>query len=168
MGRKMLEDYRQRAVPAPALPQCEAYVRKVAAMLPVGVPYQVEVISLADRDQPVALPGGFVVVPVKSLQLARDDMAFATALAHAFGHMTLNHGFLRNGDGILMRMPPHASGLIPMSMQARYREWEAEADDYAAKLLQKAGPLAIPDSELKEIQAQLRPKRPAPTLRKPK
>lgn len=172
MGRRMIEDYRQRAVPSPALPQCEAYVRKVAALLSVGVPYQLEVLSIgAEHDDPFTLPGGYVVVPVKTLLQVKDTAALAEVLAHTFGHLILNHGVIRNPEGVTIRMwtAPHASALVPLPLQARQKQWEVEADEYAAKLLQQAGPLtSIQDAELAQLQDQLKPKRQAPTLRKPK
>lgn len=168
ISRALLEDYRKRAAPNPALAQCDVYVRKVAALLPVGVPYQLEVLGLAAQEQPFALPDGHVVVPVKSLLQARDTTAFAKALAHTFGHLVLHHGLVRNAEGISMWTTPHTNALIPLPHQARHKQWEAEADEYATKLMQQVGSLtAVPDTELTQLQDQLKPKRPAPTLRKP-
>lgn len=169
LGDRIVEELRARAVDDPPLQKkVDAYVRKVARLLPVpAAAYRLEVIGqLPDLRDPVALPGGTVVVPSSALRGVKDDDAFARILAHAFGHLLSGHGKSREEQGVAIWTPPHLSPVVPLARRSQFEQWEQEAAQYASECLKQAGPILIPGSELREIQDWMNPAMSRPSLRK--
>jgi predicted Zn-dependent protease len=89
--------------------------------------------------EPLALPGGYIFVPLDLLRTAKDEAEFAGMLARAITRKPLtmaSHGatipvvFVDNFGG--------DSGL-PLSLRSRAREGELQSDAAAAPLLSRAG-----------------------------
>lgn len=129
--------------------------------------------------RPLALPAGYVFVPLSALTEASDEAAFARQLAHAIAHLSLRHGFRtaeRTASGGSATIPiiyvggwPSCSGtnlMIPMAMRAKSQQEETKADAFAERLLEHFQP----NPNFGEVQAQLRALAPPPappTLRRP-
>lgn len=167
MSRKVLEDFRRRAVPSPVQQRCADYVRKVAARFRVGVPYQLEVIGqLPDVDQPFALPGNILVVPVSTLTNAQDAVGFELKFAHALGHLAHGHGIVRKEAVIPTWAPPHSGALYPLTLQPLLKQWEEDADHFAFQLLVTSSKSGRDETEFLKLRKLVRGPRTAPTLRK--
>lgn len=135
--------------------EVSAYVervgRKLSAFLP-GSDFRFEVV-IADRAEPIGLPGGFVLVPASFLVAVEDEAEFVAMLAHAMGHVSLRHGFPvirqpQEGQIPLLFMGGwagvHANTqqgqvLVPQGFLASLRKFELEADRFAVDLAGKAG-----------------------------
>lgn len=93
-----------------------------------------------------ALPGGDIVLTDELVALARDDREIMAVLAHELGHQHYRHGLRSALQGIIVGAAVTAwlgdvstalAGLSSAVLGARYsREFEREADTYAARMLQ--------------------------------
>jgi predicted Zn-dependent protease len=80
-----------------AVPAIDAYVKRIGAVFAAQLrqapfEYQFEVIAGGYRTEPIPLPGGYVLIPVRSLAEAKDEAEFAGMLAHSVAHVALRHG----------------------------------------------------------------------------
>lgn len=93
-----------------------------------------------------ALPGGDIILTDELVALARDDREIMAVLAHELGHQHYRHGLRNALQGIIVGAAVTAwlgdistalAGLSSAVLEARYsREFEQEADTYAARMLQ--------------------------------
>jgi predicted Zn-dependent protease len=102
--------------------------------------------------EPVALPGGPILVPLSLLAKTPGEAAFAFQLAHAMAHVSLRHGtkqatrleIQRIATVPLMQNPsgPAAKAILwsePYAMPIFARRFELEADSLASGILAEAG-----------------------------
>jgi Zn-dependent protease with chaperone function len=109
-----------------------------------------------------ALPDGSVVLLDQLVALAKSDDEIYGVLAHELGHVHYRHGLrmLLQGSAVALLMTAwvgDVSTLLAVAptalLQARYsREFEAQADDYAAQMLLANG---IPPSHLADMLQRL-------------
>lgn len=146
-----------KAVPMPA---AQAYVRGAGGLRFEGIQFELADVRATD---PIALPGGFVIVPVAALRNAPNETAFLKALAHAAGHILLKHGIKSEGNanvptlfmGSWSGVHPDAQrpGTMPASFRRNQVRFEEEAESFAA-----ARVTAQPDSPgFSEARRQLQP-----------
>lgn len=110
-------------------------------------------VAFIDMPMPnaFALPGGTIVITDQLVGLATNDDQLAGVLAHELGHIELRHGLrsiLRNSSALIVvsTLTGDLSSLVTFSgtlpfilLQYGYaREFEREADDFAAALLPEA------------------------------
>ncbi len=129
--------------------------------------YSFEVLTDTDATEPIALPGGFVLVPAGSMMTSLDDREFAASLAHTIAHTSL------------LRPRQDPAPLIVMGgRQGLHRNKpdsaESEADKVGTDLVRRAGydtrneARAAEFRHIRDIVGQLvaneRPRR-TPTLR---
>lgn len=119
---------------------------------------------------PVALPDGQIMVPIPSITAATDEAEFARHFAHALAHISLRHGFrttdrrpIPNPSNIPLAffggwLPCEQSLLTPIAMRDKANQAEAEADAYAARLMEAFRP----NPTFAAIQAELRALTPPP------
>ena len=101
-------------------------------------------------DEAIAAAGGTIFVP--HTLMARSDAELAAILAHAIGHIALHHPTKIMTRGVLAQIGQQAAGqsappdsaaqqrfAIDLSLLARDRSFEREADLYAVQLLFRAG-----------------------------
>lgn len=99
-----------------------------------------------------ALPGGILIVSDELYHLAANDDEIAAVLAHELGHIEKRHGLqsvLRNSTALILvstltgdlsTLSTFSATLPFLLLQFGYaREFEREADAFAAQLLAKAG-----------------------------
>ncbi len=99
-----------------------------------------------------ALPGGILIVTDELYHLAANDDEIAAVLAHELGHVEKRHGLqsvLRNSTALILvstltgdlsTLSSFSATLPFLLLQFGYaREFEREADAFAAQLLAKAG-----------------------------
>lgn len=125
---------------------------------------------------PAGLPDGHVMVPIPAITAATDEAEFARHFAHALAHIALRHGF-RSAD----RTTTNSAGipliffggwlcsderqLMPIAWRAKMREHEADADAYAARLMEAFRPSPAFAALQAELRALTPPAAP-PTLRR--
>jgi TonB family protein len=98
-----------------------------------------------------ALPGGYIVVSDELVELASEDEEIAAVLAHEIGHWQHRHGLqalLRSSTALLvvstltgdLSTLTTFAGTLPFLIlqHGHSREFETEADDFAAALLDRA------------------------------
>jgi beta-barrel assembly-enhancing protease len=118
--------------------------------------YQFDVISDDATTEPFSLPGGFVLIPVRSFVTAANEAEFIGMLAHAIAHSALRHGTRMATRGQIVNMAsipvifmggwqgahsdPQAQGvLVPVSFLKFQRSQELEADQFGVALAARAG-----------------------------
>ncbi|HZR36983.1 MAG TPA: M48 family metallopeptidase [Nevskia sp.] len=109
-----------------------------------------------------ALPDGRVVLLDQLVALAANDQEIEGVLAHELGHVHYRHGLrmLLQGSAVALAMSAWfgdvsglLAGLPTALLQTRYsREFESQADDYAADMLLANG---IPPSRLADMLQRL-------------
>jgi predicted Zn-dependent protease len=126
--------------------------------------------------EPRSFPGGYIVIPAQLFLACRDDAEFAGMLAHAMAHV-VNRDATRAAtavqrDGRVPLLPSfpgdRPAGLaVPVAYRSIMRQYEAEADATAARMMREAGydPPGGPGDEFRAIQDRIRPIR--PTLFRP-
>jgi len=80
-----------------------AYIQRVGAELvpqPGETPFHFDFQVLAGTDisEPIPLPGGYILVPIRSILAARHENEFIGMFAHAIAHVILRHGTRIAGD----------------------------------------------------------------------
>jgi hypothetical protein len=160
------------------------YLNSLAAsfrpLLPDTVPALAAALTRPNIHQPsrtpIALPDGQIMVPIPSITSATDEADFARHFAHALAHIALRHGFPSSD-----RSTTHAAGipliffggllcnderyLVPIAWRARKQQDEAEAEAYAARLLEAYRPNPAFAALQAELRALAPPPQP-PTLRR--
>lgn len=125
---------------------------------------------------PLALPGGYLLVPARMIAEARDEQAFAGLVAHAVAHIAEGHTAPRRlGDSRMDTIPllffngfdgpPGGKVLVPRAALAMQEQWESQAGTRAAALMSAF----TPDPEFAAVQAEARrlvPPRKAQSLRR--
>ncbi|MBK7928446.1 MAG: hypothetical protein IPJ98_13405 [Bryobacterales bacterium] len=125
---------------------------------------------------PAGLPDGDVMVPIPAITAATDEAEFARHFAHAIAHIALRHGFrtadrtTTNSGGIPLIffggwLCSYEQQLVPIAWRAKMQEHEAEADAYAARLMEAFRPNPAFAALQAELRALTPPPRP-PTLRR--
>jgi len=134
----------------------EEYVQhlgdRIAAQMPAArYPFTFHVIAddtCPATHEPVALPGGYIFVPIALFKAAKDEAEFAGMLALAMEHVALRHGEPPTGQGRidnLGKIPLIYVGggigfcagqaLVPMSFRETARRNEEEAKAAATQVL---------------------------------
>ena len=96
LGDKLALDIKQESR-IPEDPALLSYVQSVGAELVANLdgsplPYRFHVIVHSEMTEPMALPGGLILVPVSFLANAKDEGEFAGMMAHAIAHIAARHG----------------------------------------------------------------------------
>ena len=126
--------------------------QRIAAQSP-GDPatkFRFTVIEAATREnpthEPVALPGGYIFVPVPLILAAQDENEFAGMLAHAIGHIAARHGTrtatrseIANMASIPLVLMTGAGNAMPFGFAKFQRQFESEADRLAVQMMAMAG-----------------------------
>ena len=132
--------------------------------------------------QTVALPGGYMFVPLGLLVSARDEAELARSLAHGIAHIAARHGTRQATRAQIVNMATiplvyiggghqsdGAQSLVPEGFRKFELQQEAEADHLAERSVTHAGFIAAPPSA--EFSATQEPARTyaarPPTLRRP-
>jgi Zn-dependent protease with chaperone function len=98
----------------------------------------------ANAEDPMALPGGYLLIPANSLRNAKSETQFRSAIAHAIAHIELRHGvkgqiFMGGWSGV--HPDPSRRNSTPMGFRKDQERFEQEANEFAA-----AKVIAQPDS----------------------
>jgi len=167
LGTQTLETLDDTVFHPSALPaERIASLRKRFATLTAPRHYEVEFrASKALGANAIALPSGVIVFTDDMVKLAADDDELAAVLAHEIGHVERRHTMrqlLQNSVtalvlalmvGDVSSSSSLAATLPVFLLQMKYsREFETEADDYAAKFLPAHG---IPKTALAQILTRL-------------
>lgn len=181
--RAVSDDYRKRVTiveHAAAREYLNALAASFRPLLPDTVPALTVALTRPTLHKPgrapVALPDGQILVPIPSITAATDEAEFARHFAHALAHISLRHGFaptdrITTTSGAIPLvffggwLPCEQSLLTPIAMRDKANQAEAEADAYAARLLEAFRPNAA----FVVLHAELRALTPAPappTLRR--
>lgn len=102
-----------------------------------------------NADDPIALPGGVLLVPANTMRNAKSETQLKTAIAHAIAHIQLRHGLIRHGlkGQIFMggwsgvHPDPSRRNSTPPGFRKDQERFEQEANEFAA-----AKVVAQPDS----------------------
>jgi Zn-dependent protease with chaperone function len=118
----------------------------------------------------MALPSGMIVVTDELIALARDDRELLGVLAHEAGHVERRHGIRlvlqHSALGLLAAwLVGDVTSLLAVApatlLQAKYsRDFEREADSYAADLLRARG---ISPGMLADLLERLEQVQPGPS-----
>lgn len=115
-----------------------------------GLPgYRLHFRSSAMGPNAFALPGGDIVVFDQLVELAENDDEVAGVIAHELGHVANRHGVRQLIQSSVVSfvlgiylgdISSIAAGLGALVLESRYsRDFEREADDYAARSMLAAG-----------------------------
>ena len=151
LGAAMAAEHRRQTKPLD-IPDVSAFVERVGGRLGAAVPggeFRFEVV-VAERTEPVGLPGGYVLVPASFLLAVEDEAEFAGMVAHAMGHASLRHGFVNLREGKEGTIPVFLTGgwmgahadpgsVFPIGFLEAIRIRELEADRFGADLAGRAG-----------------------------
>lgn len=165
----MAADLRQQA-PRLESERARKYVEGLGAALVAQLEnprfgYQFEVV-VSERKEPVALPGGYVLVPTGALLEAGSEAGLRETLAHAVAHVALRHG-IQTGVGERAAVPLifiggwagfHAgendSVLVPSGYRETQRKNESEADEFGRQLAARVGEQS--GEEFRAVQDEVR------------
>jgi beta-barrel assembly-enhancing protease len=127
---------------------------KLAAVLPDrGRQYTFTVVDRnlgGSTNEPLALPGGYVFVPVNLLLAARSEDELSGMLAHAIAHIEARHGTRQATRAQAVNLTPAAvlfvssptaadSSLLPGPLLNLEQSFEKEADVIAVAIMARAG-----------------------------
>ena len=144
----------QRLLRPSRLPQArqdalQAHVAAVLQAKPGRPAYRLLFRSAPMGPNAFALPNGDLVVFDELLALAKNDDEVAGVVAHELGHVAHRHGLrqliqssvVSFAAGLYLGdLSALASGLAALALESRYsRDFELEADAYAAAAMQAAG-----------------------------
>jgi beta-barrel assembly-enhancing protease len=160
LGKELAAEVKRRSEPI-ANPELNAYVNRVSNELVARLTdrpfdYHFEVISDSTTAEPVSLPGGFVLIPVRSFVIAATEAEFVGMLAHSIGHVALRHGTRTATRGQIVNLASiplvfmggwqgahsdaQAQGvLVPVSYLKFQCSQESEADQFGIALAARAG-----------------------------
>lgn len=187
LGRSLAQELR-KTTPALNNPVVQAYVESVVARLAgrmgADAPeFRVEV-AIIERREPAAVPGGYLFVPTGLLLEARDELDFATQVAHGMAHIAARHGTRQATRGEIAGMGStplvylggwstwHGEAAIPRGMREYHRKYEVEADRLAALYVAGGGFVPAPEAfaaaraEVRAAVAATEAPRKPPTLRR--
>jgi predicted Zn-dependent protease len=123
-------------------PSAQEYVdklaRRIASELPGGYEFQISLVSERfDAVEPIAYPGGYIIVPAGMILQARDEAEFTGLVAHAMAHIAARQ-VITSGATILLvfvgGQPVLPAGSLPQA-----RAFELEADRSAIIAMARAG-----------------------------
>ncbi len=138
----------------------DAIGNQLAGHLPnAGFPYKFHVVADglgAPTHEPLALPAGHIFIPAALIATAPNETEFAHALAHAMAHLALRHGYRQGPHGELVVIGASASNMLPKSLRATQRQFEAEADLLATHVTRAAGYDRESTSRFNAIQNEIR------------
>ena len=159
-----------------------SYLTAVADRLRMSLPAQTPAIRITVQanepsgpmEFPASFPGGEVFVAVRLIVDAPEEAVFVRKLAHAMAHISERHqmrAVFRGDTANIARIPLVVAGgldrpaLVPSSMQAKFQQFETEAEELAERMMENFAP----DVRFTAVQAELRalePPRKPPTLRR--
>jgi len=154
LGQQYASGIRRQAKPL-ANSTIEGYVKRIGAELIAQLrqspfEYQFEVIADGDWTEPIPVPGGYILTPVRSLVPARDEAEFVGMLAHSAAHVALRHGTRTANRAQIVSMASmplvfiggwtgshaeaqRAQTLAPLSFLEVQRTCELEADRFGTR-----------------------------------
>ena len=96
--------------------------------------------------EPVALPGGPILVPLSLLASAQNEAEFAFQLAHAMAHIALRHstrqatrGEIANLANVPLKVDQAGNQMMQIGFATLTRRFELEADKVAIGILAATG-----------------------------
>lgn len=116
------------------IPPVDSYLKSLAPA------YVIDVVDM-EASAPIALPGGYILIPAAILRNAPSETALRMAITHAIAHIELRHGIRQDHPGAPTIFMGGASGVhpdpsrpttIPQGFRKYQPQWEREADEYAA------------------------------------
>ena len=153
LGRQLAAEFSRTAAPVDS-PLLNDYVRrlgdKLAAFIPdAKSPFTFSVVAdeACPLQEPLGLPGGYVVVPAGLFVAAEDEAEFAGILAHAMEHIARRDWF-QSADPKIGAIPLIFLGggfgcttgsLMPVGLLPSRRASELAADALAAGVVARAG-----------------------------
>lgn len=187
LGRSLAEELRKTTpvLDNPvALRYLEGVVKRIAARIgPEAPEFHVEIAAI-DKQEPAALPGGYLFVPTGLFLSAASEFDFVTQVAHGMAHIAARHGTRQATRGEIVGMNPiplifiggwstwHGEALIPVSFRETQRKYEAEAAELAAGYVSGPGFASAPEAfaaaqaEVRAAVARVAIPRQPPTLRR--
>ncbi|MEZ5362623.1 MAG: hypothetical protein R2748_09900 [Bryobacterales bacterium] len=143
LGQLMAQQFRERQTiveNAEAQAYVERIVGELARLQPGdGACCTVEIYTSVEApDKPAVYPGGYLFVPAKLFQTARDEEAFVLAMAHAVAHARQRDWTVRDAQPGAASIPLTTVwsadgdvGSMPIGMQRQLAEREQQADQAA-------------------------------------
>jgi len=158
IGKQMADDARTRW-PVVQNPILQKYVERIAANIGRGFsgsPFPFQFTIIDDRqarvmtEEPLAYPGGYIMVRTGLFLAAENEAEFAAMLAHAMAHTTGRHAarsLSRAQSDKLTESSaqPGTGAKVPIKYADLARSYELEADKAAMRMLSDAGypPIAL-------------------------
>jgi predicted Zn-dependent protease len=127
------------------------------------------------KREPVALPGGRIIVPAGLFTAVEDDRQFAQMLAHSMAHVAQRHGWWRapggsmpvfSGEWVRLKPGIEDTPAVPLRMREQQQKWESEAAEVAARAVASLD-LNARDGEFAGIQSRVRELAPVPARKTP-
>lgn len=158
LGKQIAAEVRRQSKPLDQ-PAVAAYVKKIGSRLVSKLPqtsltYDLEVIN-TDATEPIALPGGYILIPASFFLAVNNEDEFASMLAHSIGHVVMRHGLRGTSRGAVDNaasiplifmggwMGSHADSqhriLVPAAFSPVQRTYELQADQFGVALASGAG-----------------------------
>ena len=160
LGQHLASEIKQQSRPLDSA-VADEYVQRLGGHLEAHLderlfPYSFEVIATTARTEPMALPGGYVLIPARFFLAVEDEDEFAGVLAHSLGHIALRHATRMATRGEVANivsipilyvggwMGSHADSQRPgisqpLAIVQFQRRFELEADAFGLELAARAG-----------------------------
>jgi predicted Zn-dependent protease len=109
--------------------------------------YSLALFDSDDKNEPVALPGGYIFVSTGLIRAAQHTDELAGMLAHAIAHIESRHGTKQATKGEIVNQAAipliYMGGLtgkaVPLGFQEFVRKQDLQADQLAARMMQSHG-----------------------------
>ena len=152
LGEQIAKQYRAEA----AILESPELLRGIEAIARPLIPaeskyaYTFALVESPEKNEPVALPGGFIFVSTGLIRAAQHSDELAGMLAHAIAHIEARHGTKQATKGEIVNrasIPLIYMGgwggwngqAVPVGFQEFVRKNELEADQLAARMMQAHG-----------------------------
>jgi predicted Zn-dependent protease len=131
LGRQLAAEMTRSTTTVDSQP-VRAYVSRLAAKVQAGLHTAV----VAKLHDPIALPGGYVFIPVSLLLAANSEAEFAGMLAQTIARGTISIG---NYMSVPIIFVGGNDGLIPLAIIGKMRAKALQADADAVRMMSSAG-----------------------------
>ena len=146
IGRQLAEEVRRSTTPVES-PEVQDYVARLGARLAARLPspalgYTFSVVWTDQSNalhEPLAIPGGYIFVPLRLLLTANDEGEFAGMLAQAMARESLRN---QNSGGtipVIFVDSFMGNAQLPATVMDQRRGIELQADTVAALVMSRAG-----------------------------